>query len=104
MLKNINEENFKGEILDSNKPILVDFYANWCGHCKMLEPVIERIGKTRTDFDIAKIDVDTAQNLAYEYEVQVVPTILIFKQGKIVNRIEGFLSESEIIEEMSKYI
>ena len=103
MLKNINEENFKGEILDSNKPILVDFYANWCGH-KMLEPVIERIGKTRTDFDIAKIDVDTAQNLAYEYEVQVVPTILIFKQGKIVNRIEGFLSESEIIEEMSKYI
>lgn len=104
MLKHVNEENFEEEVINSREPILVDFFATWCGPCKMLAPVLERISTSRADFDIAKIDVDQSQNLAYKYDVQVVPTIVIFKNGNVMNRLEGFLSESEIIEEMSKYM
>ena len=104
MLKHVNEENFEQEVLHSKNLILVDFFATWCGPCQMLGPVLERISTSRAEFDIAKIDVDKSQDLAYKYEVEVVPTMLIFKDGKVMNKIEGFLSESEIIEEMSKYM
>ena len=104
MLKHLNEENFEKEVINSKDLILVDFFATWCGPCRMLSPVLERIATSRAEFDIAKVDVDQAQNLAYKYDVQVVPTMIIFKDGKIMNRMEGFLSESEIIEEMSKYM
>ena len=99
---NGSQEEFNN--LVSSGIVLVDFYATWCGPCKMLAPVLERISTSRADFDIAKIDVDQSQNLAYKYDVQVVPTIVIFKNGNVMNRLEGFLSESEIIEEMSKYM
>lgn len=104
MLKHINEENFENEVLKSKSPILVDFFATWCGPCQMLGPVLERIGNSRAEFDIAKVDVDQAQELAIKYGVEVVPTIVIFKDGKVMNKIEGFMSESEILEEMSKYM
>lgn len=104
MLKHVNEENFKKEVIDSKGLILVDFFATWCGPCQMLGPVLERIGNSRAEFDIAKVDIDQAQNLALKYEVEVVPTMVIFKDGKVVDKIEGFMSESEIVEEMSKYM
>lgn len=104
MLKHVNEENFEDEVLNSKGIILVDFFATWCGPCQMLGPVLERIGNSRADFDIAKIDVDEAPSLSVEYRIEVVPTMVIFKDGKKVGTIEGFRSESEILEEMSKYM
>lgn len=97
MIKHINENNFKAEVLDSAKPILVDFFATWCGPCNMLSPILENISNTRADFDIAKVNIDELRDLAIDYEVEVVPTLLIFKTGKVVGRIEGLVSEQEII-------
>lgn len=103
MIKYIDEKNFKTEVLDSKNAILVDFFATWCGPCNMLSPVLENISNTRADFDIAKIDIDKLRDLAIDYGIEVVPTLLIFKDGKEVGRIEGFVSEEEIINKMLEY-
>lgn len=103
MIKYIDEKNFKTEVLDSKNAILVDFFATWCGPCNMLSPVLENISNTRADFDIAKIDIDKLRDLAIDYGIEVVPTLLIFKDGKEVSRIEGFVSEEEIINKMLEY-
>lgn len=104
MLKHVDENNFEEEVLNSKKAVLVDFFATWCGPCQMLGPVLERIGNSRADFDIAKVDVDQSQELAFKYGIEVVPTMLIFKNGQVMNTLEGFRSESEIVEEMAKYM
>lgn len=104
MLKHINEDNFKTEVLEAEKVTLVDFFATWCGPCQMLAPVLEKISNSRANFDIAKIDIDQLPDLAVEYGVEVVPTMVIFKNGKVMNKFEGFKSESEIVEEVSKYM
>ena len=104
MLKHVDENNFEEEVLNSKKAVLVDFFATWCGPCQMLGPVLERIGNSRADFDIAKVDVDQSQELAFKYGIEVVPTMLIFKNGQVMNTLEGFRSESEILEEMAKYM
>ena len=103
MIKYINETNFKTEVLDSKKAILVDFFATWCGPCNMLSPVLEKISNTRADFDIAKVDIDKLRNLAIEYGIEVVPTLLIFKNGNVVHKIEGLVDEEEIINTMLEY-
>lgn len=103
MIKYINETNFKTEVLDSKKAILVDFFATWCGPCNMLSPVLEKISNTRADFDVAKVDIDKLRNLAIEYGIEVVPTLLIFKNGNVVHKIEGLVDEEEIINTMLEY-
>ena len=95
-------ENFKTEILDSKEPILVDFFATWCGPCNMLSPILENISNTRADFNIAKVNIDELRDLAIDYEVEVVPTLLIFKNGKVVGRIEGLVSEEEIVNKVQE--
>jgi thioredoxin 1 len=102
MIKHINKENFKTEILDSKEPILVDFFATWCGPCNMLSPILENISNTRADFNIAKVNIDELRDLAIDYEVEVVPTLLIFKNGKVVGRIEGLVSEEEIVNKVQE--
>ncbi len=104
MLKHVNQENFESEVLKSKTPILVDFFATWCGPCRMLGPVLEKISNSRAGFDIAKVDIDGARDLALKYGIEVVPTMIIFKDGRPLNRMEGFMSENEIVSEMSKYI
>lgn len=102
MIKHINKENFKTEILDSTEPILVDFFATWCGPCNMLSPILENISNTRADFNIAKVNIDELRDLAIDYEVEVVPTLLIFKNGKVVGRLEGLVSEEEIVNKVQE--
>lgn len=102
MIKHINKENFKTEIWDSKEPILVDFFATWCGPCNMLSPILENISNTRADFNIAKVNIDELRDLAIDYEVEVVPTLLIFKNGKVVGRIEGLVSEEEIVNKVQE--
>ncbi len=103
MIKYIDETNFKTEVLESKNAVLVDFFATWCGPCSMLSPVLERISNTRADFDIVKVDIDKLRDLAIDYDIEVVPTILIFKNGNVIHRIEGFVSEEEIISTMLEY-
>ena len=104
MLKHVNIENFEKEVLKSEKIMLVDFFATWCGPCQMLAPVLEQISKEEEAFDIAKIDIDEAQELAINYGIQVVPTMLVFKNGQVVDTMEGFYSKVEIISKVSKYL
>lgn len=104
MIKHIEEiQNFNDEVLEKKDIVLVDFFATWCGPCNMLSPVLENISNTRTDFSIAKIDVDKMTDLAVKYEVEVVPTLIIFKNGEIMERFEGFVSEEEILNKIGKY-
>ncbi len=103
MLKHINIDNFENEVLKSEKVVLVDFFATWCGPCQMLAPVLEQISK-EDSFDIAKINIDEAQSLAIEQGIQVVPTMVIFKNGQAIDRMEGFYSKGEIISKVSKYV
>ena len=74
MLKHVNQENFESEVLKSKTPILVDFFATWCGPCRMLGPVLEKISNSRAGFDIAKVDIDGARDLALKYGIEVVKT------------------------------
>ena len=102
MLKKVSKENFESEVLKLDKVILVDFYATWCGPCQMLGPILEEIAGEKQDFDIAKINIDENQELAIENEIEVVPTMIIYKNGQVVERVEGLLSKSQILNKMEK--
>lgn len=104
MLKHVGKETFDQEVLQSNKPILVDFFATWCAPCQMLGPVLEKVASEREDFDIAKTNIDEDQELAIKYGVEVVPTMLIFKEGKVVGKLVGYVDGDKVVSEMLKYI
>lgn len=104
MLKHIDSNEFKKVVLESKKAILVDFFATWCPPCKMLGPVLEKISNSRADFDIVKINIDENENLAREYKIEVVPTMVVFKDGKPVNKMVGLVAEEKIIDLMLNYV
>ena len=94
MSKIINGEEFKKEVIDSKAEVLVDFYADWCGPCKMLSPIMDEISKEKTVF---KVNVDDEQDLAMEYGVMSIPCVIAFKDGKEVNRSVGLRSKDDIL-------
>lgn len=98
----ISAENFKREVLEESKTVLVDFYADWCGPCKMLSPIIEEVAKENSNAKIVKINVDDAQELAMNYNIMSIPTLVVIKEGKEINRTVGLVDKSEIIS-MLKY-
>ena len=91
-------ENFKEEVLESDIPVLVDFYATWCGPCKMLSPILHEIADEHDEFKICKIDVDAHMDLAAKYNVASIPTLLVFKNGELVNRQTGFRSKADVVD------
>ena len=100
MLKKLNSDNFRNEILDRNGVALVDFYADWCGPCQMLSPVIDEIAKERTDIAVGKVNVDNEGELALEYGVMSIPTHIVFENGKEKARLVGFRAKEEILAEL----
>ena len=94
---NITKENFQREIIESEKPVLVDFFASWCGPCQSLMPVIDELAAERSDIKVAKINVGEEKELARKYRVMSVPTLLVIKNGEIVNRSLGVLPKEELI-------
>ncbi|MBR4435873.1 MAG: thioredoxin [Clostridia bacterium] len=89
MVNTITNADFKTEVLDSNKPVLVDFWASWCGPCRMLVPVIETIAKERGDIKVCKVNVDEEPELASMFGIMSIPTVVAIKNGQVVNKSVG---------------
>lgn len=94
----ITKENFENEVLKSDKPVLVDFWAAWCGPCQMLLPVIEELAEEVTDAKICKVNVDEEQELAEKYRVMTIPTLMVVKNGQVAVTSVGVKSKNEILE------
>ncbi len=95
-VKNINEGNFEEEVLNSQTTTIIDFYADWCGPCKMMSPIIDEISEDKS-LTVGKVNVDENTELAIKYDVMSIPTILIFKNGELVNRFVGVHDKNEIL-------
>lgn len=102
-VKTITEENFEEEVLNSNKPVLLDFYADWCGPCKMMSPVIDEIAEEIGDIaKVGKVNSDDNMDLAEKYEIMSIPTIMIIKNGQEVKRFLGVTPKEEIIKSINE--
>ncbi|MPM72137.1 Thioredoxin [bioreactor metagenome] len=104
MIRVLNNENFKSQIESSDKVVIVDFFATWCGPCKMLTPIFEELSNSMTDVDFVKIDIDQSLRIAQEYNVTSVPTMIIFKNGKPVDTIIGFVPKQNIENKLRMYL
>ncbi len=96
MINNITTLNFDKEILQSEKTVLVDFWAAWCTPCKMLSPIIDQIAAERDDIKVCKVNIDQESALAMRYGVMSIPTLIVFKDGEIINKSIGLVSKEEI--------
>ena len=95
---NINKNNFQNEIMDSEKTVLLDFWAPWCAPCRMVVPVIEEIACERPDIKVGKINVDEQSELASEFSIMSIPTLVVMKNGKIVQQVSGARPKKAILE------
>lgn len=94
----ITAENFESEVMNSDKPVLLDFWAAWCGPCRMIAPVVEEIANERTDIKVGKIDVDDQAELAGRFGIMSIPTLVVVKDGKVVNQSVGAKPKAQILE------
>ena len=95
---NINKNNFQNEIMDSEKTVLLDFWAPWCAPCRMVVPIIEEIAGERPDIKVGKINVDEQPELANKFSIMSIPTLVVMKNGKIVQRVSGARPKKAILE------
>ena len=94
----ITKENFEQEVLQSTKPFLLDFWASWCGPCRMLSPVVDEVAEERTDVKVGKVNVDEQPELAGEFGVMSIPTLLVFEQGKLVRQAVGARPKAGVLD------
>jgi thioredoxin 1 len=94
----ITAQNFEQEVLQSDKPVLVDFYADWCGPCKMMAPVIEEIAEEAADIKVGKLNIDNEMEIAQKYGVMSIPTLIVFKNGEEVKRDLGAKPKKAVLD------
>ena len=94
----ITKENFAQEVLQSEKPVLLDFWASWCGPCRMLSPIVDEVAEERGDVKVGKVNVDEQPELAGEFGVRSIPTLLVFEQGKLVRQAVGARPKASVLD------
>ena len=94
---NINKNNFQSEVMNSEQPVLLDFWAPWCGPCRMVAPIVEEIARERIDIKVGKVNVDEQPELASRFGVMGIPTLVVMKDGKIVNQAIGVRPKNAIL-------
>lgn len=104
MVQHLNEKDFEEAVINYDGVILVDFWATWCGPCKMIAPIIEQISEEMPNIKVAKIDVDENENLANKYEIASIPTLMIFKNGNPVDTLIGFTPKDTLKNTIEKHI
>ncbi len=105
MALQFTDANFKDEVINSDLPVLVDFYADWCGPCKMIAPIVEQLaGELEGKVKIGKLDVDASGVTAQQYRVMSIPTLLIFKGGEVVDTIVGAVPKNQLEAKLSKFM
>ena len=97
-VKHVKNNDFESEVLKSDKKVLVDFYADWCGPCKMMVPVLEAVAKENDNIDVVKINVDEEQELAMQYRVMSIPALMVFEKGEVVKKSVGLISKAEVLD------
>ena len=102
MVKKLDAQNFADEVQNTSGTVLVDFYADWCGPCKMVSPIVDEIAEERTDIIVGKANVDESAALAKQYKVMSIPTLIVFKDGKESARLIGYSPKEEILAALGK--
>jgi len=92
-----NESSFRREVLESEKPVLLDFFAEWCGPCRRVGPILEEIARENPELKVVKVDIDANPSLAAEYQVYSIPTMLVVRQGKVENQLIGAAPKHQIL-------
>ena len=99
-ITDVTDTNFQAEVLENDKPVLVDFWAPWCGPCRVIAPSLEEIAEERDDLRIVKLNVDDNQTTAARYDVMSIPTLIVFKNGQPAHKIIGALPKSRLVQEL----
>lgn len=95
---NINKTNFQNEVINSEKPVLLDFWASWCGPCRMVSPIVDEIAAERGDITVGKVNVDEQPELAGQFGIMSIPTLVVMRNGKIVHQAVGAQSKPQILD------